>query len=791
LKKKLSAVDHLENEVEQLNTQLALISKDRPLEPPTAELSLSGNVTKEHLDFVKQTELVQCMQTKLKACEEAEANLRAAYSASSLRVTVLETALQQTDGVVIPESEILTMQALWEDLGSSTSDRDADRVEIEESLERTCGRKINELKTRKNNLESEISNLQERISVMEKSLGIEPSYEKPTEISLHEVYKRLQLRLQEVEPRYSNANKRMEKIASAVDGFLATFGYSALSDDLKQIVDIVDKNKRESGSIASRPNVSADDVKLNQSHDLREEFILRCEDDITGLRLQKTKILVDNAAMRSSMYSLVSDMRLSEDDVLSLVLDSVRYRETTIPEWWNSEVGATVARAIVDEGGVARVTRTFTRHMVLINDALHSIARSRQTLSSMLRSLIERAQSVLLQTVGRVSEANDACRTFHDTLFGLPPLSKERILACITEVKALSGGVENMTQSEIEALTVVWEAIAVSTEERTQFWEQIDAEILVKQSDPLETFDEVVRLSSIDGEKWVTVAITDIRQSFQELSVRLFKLEKIHQEVEKQRFQQDAKGRILSLDSEIRILNAQLSEFEEKKCNKQRLLSKKVGSSNLLKEERFRKQMQTKFSAKLAQLAALLKEWNTEGGMAIDKKLLSDEVSELLVNSSKADCLVEQRTEFMHLRTVKSKRKREVDVEVIHSPKQQVGLSSKSKSSSGKVAEQGPLFSTKRSKRSNDVENEAAIQSKPLKQLRSSRTHIIASTETSPESHKSGNDKSFISVLPLSPLPINDVTTRKSKRPLLPPFGHVLAQALTPRNQKGKSGFHK
>ena len=54
------------------------------------------------------------------------------------------------------------------------------------------------------------------------------------------------------------------------------------------------------------------------------------------------------------------------------------------------------------------------------------------------------------------------------------------------------------------------------------------------------------------------------------LDQRLEKLRGIHQEVERLRSKQDAKSKILSLDSDIRIMNAKLVVFEEH-CNKQRL----------------------------------------------------------------------------------------------------------------------------------------------------------------------------------------------------------------------------
>jgi hypothetical protein len=112
------------------------------------------------------------------------------------------------------------------------------------------------------------------------------------------------------------------------------------------------------------------------------------------------------------------------------------------------------------------------------------------------------------------------------------------------------------------------------------------------------------------------------------------------------------------LDSELRILSARLSDFEDKKCNKQRLLTKKSGSSALLKEERFRKQMQGKYTSTLEQLVGLLKKWKEEEGASFDPNLLSDEVRALVKDSQGASNWVEKRTEFMHLRMTKSAIKR-------------------------------------------------------------------------------------------------------------------------------------
>jgi hypothetical protein len=183
--------------------------------------------------------------------------------------------------------------------------------------------------------------------------------------------------------------------------------------------------------------------------------------------------------------------------------------------------------------------------------------------------------------------------------------------------------------------------------DRGKFWGGIDESIRQMESYPGGPFDDVVRLSTVDGEEWVLAAVKDATRDYRLLETRLFKLEKIHEEVERLRARQDTKSRIISLDSEIRILSSKLNEFEDKKCIKQRLTTKKNTSSNLLKEERFRKQMQSKFTAKLDQLVALLRAWKASEKIGFDQNLLSDDVRMLLRNSD--------RNEFMHLRTVEYK----------------------------------------------------------------------------------------------------------------------------------------
>ena len=156
-------------------------------------------------------------------------------------------------------------------------------------------------------------------------------------------------------------------------------------------------------------------------------------------------------------------------------------------------------------------------------------------------------------------------------------------------------------------------------------------------------------------ESWMVDAVNSATESYRKMGIRLSKLEGINKEVEKLRSKQDLKSQILSLDSEIRIMNAKLLDFEELQCSKQRLLTKKIGGSTLLKEERFRKQMQSKFLSNLKQLVSSLRSWEKEGNGRFDNSLLSDDVRELLKeDTDQMENWVDMRTKLMRLRTVKA-----------------------------------------------------------------------------------------------------------------------------------------
>ena len=97
-----------------------------------------------------------------------------------------------------------------------------------------------------------------------------------------------------------------------------------------------------------------------------------------------------------------------------------------------------------------------------------------------------------------------------------------------------------------------------------------------------------MRACTADTEEWLLVSVKEAQKVHRKLSISLLKLNKIHDEVERLSAKQGTKSKIMSLDSELCILSAELAEFEERANSKQRL-TKKTNSSSLLKEERFRK----------------------------------------------------------------------------------------------------------------------------------------------------------------------------------------------------------
>jgi hypothetical protein len=253
-----------------------------------------------------------------------------------------------------------------------------------------------------------------------------------------------------------------------------------------------------------------------------------------------------------------------------------------------------------------------------------------------------------------------------------------------------------------------------------------------------------------------------------ELEARLFKLQKIHAEVEQLRDRQDSKSKIMSLDTQVRILNAQLQDFEDKKCNKQRLITKKTTSSSLLQEERFRKQMQLKFSSKLGQLVSMLKSWKGNESSLFDQELLSDDVKVILRNSD--------RNEFMHLRTVeyKSSSKRPADVQHEGSEMQLVP------NKRSKLSNRGTMIQVPCCNLTATIVGIEQKRKPVLSPVRNEKQVNGLHVESKTNSSRNGESTKGTGMSKLSTLGTG------KKRPVLDPFGNVLAQAISPHPPSNK-----
>jgi len=765
-----SEVDNLNEKIESLTKDLAKIrslqSSDpveiiRGLETDKCDLSRNLSSMQEEVSRLKGLE---------KELEEGKNRSETELSEAKERLALWKASRNQDENGSTSADNILdSIQIIWKDLGFPAEERDAIREQIENCLDATCARKLEEAQQLRTKTQDELHSLQTELSTMKASMGMEAVAEDRTNegtlLQRVQVLRRLRSSL---EPTYASNKERAESILKQVADICATIGLndSELPDDIKKL--------REGVAVAGN---------------LRDEFLSSCEEHLSALRVRKSEMLVRNTELLNETHALVSDMNLAENQILPLVRHSRKRRAIPDPEWWSEGTAETVVRAVASPGGVARVARSFYNHLLLVNESLSSLATGRRVLSKTLGDLVQRAQRTLLETVDGEMDASEAYASFHETLFRLPPLSKEIILACIEEVSALLSGVEDMTQSEIEALTVVWEALDVSSSDRGRFWGEVEDALAEKESCAEGPFDDVIQICLVDGEEWVAGAVKDATKSYRQLETRLLKLERVHKEVETLRARQDAKSKIISLDSEVRILRAKLDDFELKKCNKQRLLSKKTGSSNLLKEERFRKQAQQQLSSKLKELAKLLTSWCDDEQSEFDTNLLSDEVRSLLANSEDMNSWVEKRTEFMHLRTVKTAKRDAAATD--RDPAEQPPRKRQATTRVGRMIE-GVKNTPGRPKRGGTPRSK-------LGQTISSARKRKAEHRDQPPPGRSVKVRNPFGGTPNAkkrkPMPVNTEPSqaqepdKEKKRLTLPPFGHVLDQASTPRNRTDENGF--
>eukprot|EP00562_Extubocellulus_spinifer_P002791 CAMPEP_0178486660 /NCGR_PEP_ID=MMETSP0696-20121128/8919_1 /TAXON_ID=265572 /ORGANISM="Extubocellulus spinifer, Strain CCMP396" /LENGTH=1944 /DNA_ID=CAMNT_0020114325 /DNA_START=206 /DNA_END=6040 /DNA_ORIENTATION=- len=632
------------------------------------------------------------------------------------KLTVAEVAIRRSGGAEEAEQTLAKLQEIWNEVGVSADEREVARMQIEKCLEDTCSRKCEDAAQLRKQTIVDIKGVHGTLVNIYQALGIPEMIGATDSITseastLIEHLEILKKRMDHIMPTYSNAFDRRSKLAAEVTaliGALHPLREDMLGDNIKTMLKgkhTGEKRRRvhmpreatpaaksakkrredmfknvegmvkalEGGTTtadlsqhhaADNDRQSTDSLNkeedqtlgaLEAPHSLAASFLDDCEKDIKQLRLVKTEVLVANGDARSRTQLLAKEMHLTARDVVSLVVHSTKKQRKAFPEWWDPQVADNVCRIVTSKDALVRSDGLFSKHLNFVRECMECVALGRRALSHTLKGVVENAYKTLLTAVEGETYASEAYDGFTEALFRLPPLSKENIRSCIDEMETLVTAVDAMSQSEIEALTVVWDAITITATERGNFWSDLEEAIASVQSQGDGPFNEIFSACTTDLEDWVRSSAVDAKKIYRLLNIRLFKLGKIHEEVETQRSKQDNKSKIIQLDAEVRILSAKLADFEEKASSKQRLLTKKMNSTALLKEEKFRKQMQSKFAQKLEVLGKLLQEWEQKEGQGFDASLLSDDVRTLISTSDKSGAWISQRTAFMHLRTAQQK----------------------------------------------------------------------------------------------------------------------------------------
>ncbi|KAL3924022.1 MAG: hypothetical protein SGILL_001299 [Bacillariaceae sp.] len=645
-------VNSLNAKVKSLHTNLAERKKLQESGEDPFEIAKHAMDEKAKLEEkLKQTQhTLDESNTKICSLEASERSTTLALSVAQENLAVVKTSQSVAGRGAETQETIQRLQSIWEEVGIQPVQRECAIKNIERCFEDTCTRELDEALSVKTSHLEEIKTLSFNLDAMQKALGMvsidnDQSNENQT---LHATVKRLRQQVERLEPQYRSSAERRQKLFDELNTLMPLLETKAsdLANDLQVLL-------QQDLPEQKMDNESADAFVVFPDNSLESAFLSSCEEHVRKLRVQKSVVLSRNRELQQDIADFIEGMHLSPKDSVDLIDGFLKKKGASQPSWWNTKFAERTLHDVSAKKFISDSTGTVSKHLEFMRESFASASSCRRSVSDSLKSVIERAQKALLDTVGREFDASEAYAGFHDALFRLPALSKDLILSCITEMEALIDGIDAMTQSEIEALTVVWEALKVPPGDRRGFWGDMEKFDGMKRHSSSSLFSQDVTKMVKSGEDWMQSASQRAAEVYENLDKKLEKLEAIHKEVEKLRSKQDTKSKILSLDSEIRIMNAKLLDFEDH-CNKQRLLSKKTSGGALLKEERFRKQMQSKFSSNLKQLATLLQSWETQENPAFDASLLSEDVRMLLKDPNQMDSWVEERTQFMGLRTVKS-----------------------------------------------------------------------------------------------------------------------------------------
>jgi hypothetical protein len=725
-------------------------------------------------------------------------------------LALAQTSLIKLNGSVESEVTLKELQEIWKKLGVDYETRGKIRDEIKSCVSDTCARHLDDACKLKSATEDEVVMLRAKKASIQSALGT-PEQKPVDGLGLLEEANILRQQVENLETSFSSANARRERILSDMISLSSALGISKqeLPVNLQTVMGQIEKVHPSSNSIGRLRRASmmegvlamVDSLSQNLGGEseaampvahtqegidlpagsLEEAFLSRCESDVAELRVRKSELLVKNRESMQAIRDILKDLHSHVPDLVDLVEKVLKLHGEEIPIWWNKEKASSLLKKVSAASPQTDSEASETRYIEVIQTSLSTIAGSRESISSVLREIVEKAQQKLLNIVGRELDASEAYASFHDALLKLPSLSVDFNHVCISEMEALVLGAEAMTQSEIEALTVVWEALKVSSEERRTFWGRIDNPDVSERDDQEGLFDKLGESLAGNIEEWISSLIVKGRNVNKELEIKLAKLDAIHNEVERLRSKQDTKSQVLSLDSEIRIMNTKLHDFEELQCSKQRLLTKKSGSTALLKEARFRKQMKAKFSAKLGELASLLRSWEQEEGRSFNASLLSDDVRMLLNEPDKMENWIEKRTRLMPSRTVPAAIPQKRSIETATQSSMHSSSSGSSRSTTGMTPPRKKLATASSrhpipkvpKQKTSDSSMSTGVKTK-RSPVRKRKTHEVPS--------KNGSQKDQAPTAK-SPAKKRAPKLRRKDSTTLPPFGRILSELSTPEKR--------
>ena len=695
LDRKTSTLKSLENEMQLQNEKISSLTMN--LNRRRKSATSDGDLDTTNQNLRKEVQIVSakldsCHAEMVKLSAELEDSRREKSEATE-RLALLHSERKLTESTKKTEFMLSQLQEIITAIGMTMDHREEIRQRLENCVEDACSKMLGEVKTIRDEKIDKISYQEYQLHEICAALGLEHPASGMGGPSLTSQLNSLDQQLNEINPQYRAAIERSLRLKTDAKSLVDDLSIGdELSSNLQMLLNnhrctptkkrasfITDQQRmsmetsREARAkmlknveqmMKNMPNEKSSlkdkDDRNNHHTDGSQErseygnlstlFLDECEEDIKHLRLQKSERLISNSESCERINVITKQMHVGSNGLSSIVNHALKRRNRVLL-WWDESVAKTVYDALSKKSHIL-VDGAFVKHLNVIFDTIHGVSKGRQLLSDSLSKVIHEGHAAVLATAkGCGMNVDDLAQSLHEALLNLPPLSNEYVKACLDEMQMLVAAADTISQSEVETLTVLWEGLNRTSSDRGRFWEELDRELNQIEMSTASPFDNVLKDCSLDVEEWVLKLSKDAIKVNRMLSVKVFKLNRIHQEVEKLKLTQEAKNGIMSLNSELKLLSAKLIDFEERAGDKQRLLNKKGNGTSLLEEERFRKQMQTLFVTKLESLRQMLNRWESKEGIIEDDDLLSEVVKSMLQNSHRSDAWINDKTRFMHLRT--------------------------------------------------------------------------------------------------------------------------------------------